>query len=153
MPAHVLGWSPPALSVELDGIRDAHRVVFNGDRVWVDGPGFEVELRVVPRFPDAREQVVEGGLTAPMNGTVIALEVPEGERVRKGQTILVIEAMKMEHRVAAPCDGVVEKLLTQPGAVVAAGQVVAIVARADGDSDEAVPDQAVPDETAPEAGA
>jgi propionyl-CoA carboxylase alpha chain len=45
----------------------------------------------------------------------------------------VIEAMKMEHRVTAPFDGVVEKLLTQPGAVVASGQVVAIVARAAGD--------------------
>jgi acetyl/propionyl-CoA carboxylase alpha subunit len=148
MPAQVLGWSPPTLSVELDGIRDAHRVVFDGDRVWVDGPGFEVDLRVIPRFPDAPEQAVEGGLTAPMNGTVIALEVPEGERVRKGQAILVIEAMKMEHRVAAPCDGVVGKLLTQPGAVVATGQVVAIVAPAAADCDEAVPD-----ETGPEAGA
>jgi propionyl-CoA carboxylase alpha chain len=133
MRAHVHGWSPPTLTLELDGVRDSHHVVFDGDRVWVDGPGFEVELRVVPRFPGRGEEAVEGGLTAPMNGTVIALEAPEGERVGKGQTIIVIEAMKMEHRVTAPFDGVVEKLLTQPGAVVASGQVVAIVARAAGD--------------------
>lgn len=64
-----------------------------------------------------------------MNGTVVALEAPEGEQVRKGQAIIVIEAMKMEHRVVAPYDGVVDKLLTQPGAVVATRQVVAIVAQ------------------------
>jgi acetyl/propionyl-CoA carboxylase alpha subunit len=136
MRARLHGWSPPTLSVELDGVRDACGVVFDGDRVWVDGPGFDVELRVVPRFPDRQEQAVEGGLTAPMNGTVIALDAPEGERVRKGQAIIVIEAMKMEHRVVAPYEGVVEKLLTQPGAVVATGQVVAIVAQAVGDGDE-----------------
>jgi propionyl-CoA carboxylase alpha chain len=140
--AHVHGWSPPTLTVELDGVRDSHHVVFDGDRVWVDGPGFEVELRVVPRFPGPGEEAVEGGLTAPMNGTVIALEAPEGERVGKGQTIIVIEAMKMEHRVTAPFDGVVEKLLTQPGAVVATGQVVAIVAKAVGDGDEVGPGNA-----------
>jgi propionyl-CoA carboxylase alpha chain len=142
MRAHVHGWSPPTLTVELDGVRDSHHVVFDGDRVWVDGPGFEVELRVVPRFPGPWEEAVEGGLTAPMNGTVIALEAPEGERVGKGQTIIVIEAMKMEHRVTAPFDGVVEKLLTQPGAVVATGQVVAIVAKAVGDGDEVGPGNA-----------
>jgi propionyl-CoA carboxylase alpha chain len=130
MRAHLHGWSPPALSVELDGVRDTHHVVFSGDRVWVDGPGFDVELREVPRFPDQREELVEGGLTAPMNGTVITVEAREGERVGKGQTIIVVEAMKMEHRVAAPQAGIVEKLLTQPGAIVATGQVVAIVSPA-----------------------
>jgi propionyl-CoA carboxylase alpha chain len=133
MHARVHGWSPPSLSVELDGVRETHSVVFGAGRVWVGGPGFEVEFAVVPRFPDRGEQAVEGGLTAPMNGTVAALEVSPGERVRKGQAIVVIEAMKMEHRVTAPCDGVVDQVLIRPGAVVAAGQVVAIVTPAAAD--------------------
>jgi propionyl-CoA carboxylase alpha chain len=130
--AAVRSWSAPVLSVELNEVLDAHSVVSDGNRVWVGGPGFEVEFRMVPRFPNRTEQAVEGGLTAPMNGTVAALEVREGERVRTGQAIVVIEAMKMEHRVAAPYDGVLEKVLTQPGAVVATGQLLAIVTPAAG---------------------
>ena len=59
-----------------------------------------------------------GELTAPMPGQVRAVNVREGEAVTKGQTLLLLEAMKMEIRVQAPRDGVVRKLFVQQGQTV-----------------------------------
>lgn len=65
-----------------------------------------------------------GELTAPMPGQVRAVNVSEGETVTKGQTLLVLEAMKMEIRVQAPRDGVVRKLLINPGQTVEREQML-----------------------------
>jgi 3-methylcrotonyl-CoA carboxylase alpha subunit len=60
-------------------------------------------------------------LAAPMPGKVIALMVQAGTRVRKGQALLVMEAMKMEHTITAPADGLVEKLPFNVGDLVGEG--------------------------------
>lgn len=62
-----------------------------------------------------------GGLTAPMNGTMVALLVDAGHKVSKGDALLVMEAMKMEHTIRAPADGVVEAFYFQPGELVDGG--------------------------------
>jgi 3-methylcrotonyl-CoA carboxylase alpha subunit len=62
-----------------------------------------------------------GGLEAPMPGVVTKVLVAEGEAVRKGQPLVAIEAMKMEHAVRAPRDGRVARVLAQVGAMVAGG--------------------------------
>jgi len=53
---------------------------------------------------------VQGGMSAPMPGTVLEILVKQGQRVREGQTLLVMEAMKMEHRIQAPRAGEVTRL-------------------------------------------
>ena len=64
----------------------------------------------------------EGGrLTAPMPGKVVSFAVKAGDKVSKGQALAVMEAMKMEHTIAAPADGVVEEILYAPGDQVAEG--------------------------------
>ena len=63
-------------------------------------------------------------------GTVWKLEAEPGQRVRAGQTLLVIETMKMETAIIAPADGVLTEWRCQPGRVVKAGQVVALLAEA-----------------------
>jgi 3-methylcrotonyl-CoA carboxylase alpha subunit len=63
-----------------------------------------------------------GDLTAQMPGQVIAVSVSEGDSVQAGQTLIVLEAMKMEIRVTAPADGVVKKVLVAVGDVVERGQ-------------------------------
>ncbi len=65
-----------------------------------------------------------GELTAPMPGQVRAVNVSEGEAVTKGQTLLVLEAMKMEIRVHAPQDGVVKKLSVKQGQTVEREQIL-----------------------------
>lgn len=90
----------------------------------IDG---SVELKALPRFIEPGEEDVAGGAVAPMNGTVLRVLVAEGDAVEAGQTLIVLEAMKMEHRVAAAEDGVVTTLSVQEGDLVDAGQVLAIV--------------------------
>ena len=67
---------------------------------------------------------IAGELTAPMPGQVRAVQVNEGDAVTKGQTLLVLEAMKMEIRIHAPQDGVVKKLLVKQGQTVEREQIL-----------------------------
>jgi propionyl-CoA carboxylase alpha chain len=62
-----------------------------------------------------------------MPGTVVRVSVEAGDRVEAGDTVLVLEAMKMQHTVTAPTGGVVTEIDVRPGAQVAAGEVLAVV--------------------------
>ncbi|WP_130618962.1 acetyl/propionyl/methylcrotonyl-CoA carboxylase subunit alpha [Dyella amyloliquefaciens] len=75
-------------------------------------------------------QVGNGRISAPMNGRVVAVHVTEGEAVAAGQALLVVEAMKMEHSIAAPFAGAVKGLFTQVGAQVAPGGLLMEIAAA-----------------------
>ncbi|MFD8594056.1 acetyl/propionyl/methylcrotonyl-CoA carboxylase subunit alpha [Kitasatospora sp. NPDC059646] len=76
-----------------------------------------------------------GTLTAPMPGTVTVVKVEAGERVRRGQALLVLEAMKMEHVISAPHDGTVEDLRVTAGATVAMDEALVAVAPDDEEAD------------------
>jgi 3-methylcrotonyl-CoA carboxylase alpha subunit len=79
-------------------------------------------LGYAPALSLAGDQSDAGAsLSAPMPGKVIAIMVEAGHRVRKGQALLVMEAMKMEHTLSAPADGVVEKLPFRVGDQVSEG--------------------------------
>ena len=75
-------------------------------------------------------QAGSGRISAPMNGRVVAVHVAEGEAVSAGQVLLVVEAMKMEHSIAAPLAGEVKGLFTQVGAQVAPGGLLMEIAAA-----------------------
>ena len=135
--------------VEHDGVSHAFEVFLAGDRVDVESPLGHLALTVVPRFVDPADQVATGSLLAPMPGSVISVAVAPGASVTAGQPVLVLEAMKMQHTVSAPHDGVVTDLPVGIGDQVAAGAVLAVVQqdhdleqeapvddRAEGDSNE-----------------
>lgn len=84
-------------------------------------------LTRAPRFALPEEEIEEGSCVSPMSGTVLRQLVQQGDTVTAGQTLLVLEAMKMEHRVTAPTDGTVTTLHVQEGDVVDSGVVLAIV--------------------------
>ena len=69
----------------------------------------------------------DGEIEAPMPGRVTAVEVSQGDKVAKGQRLLTLEAMKMEHALTAPFDGTVTELNASPGAQVTEGQILAKV--------------------------
>jgi len=111
----------------VDGVRRTLAVHRVGDDVFVDGPGGSTTFTEVPRFPAPGSQAGEGSLLAPMPGTVVRVAVAEGDAVTVGHTVLVLEAMKMEHVIAAPTDGVVSKLHAVAGDTVDTGAVLAVV--------------------------
>jgi acetyl-CoA/propionyl-CoA carboxylase biotin carboxyl carrier protein len=113
----------------------------------VDGRRYEVTMRV-PAPPHAelarrrRERKADSGthahardaVVSPMQGTVLAVEVSEGDEVTPGQVLCVVEAMKMENELTAHRAGVVTGLSVAPGEAVATGQVVCVV-RQEGDAE------------------
>ena len=98
-------------------------VVFRqGEVAHVFAAAGATQITVVDMLAHAGHGPTEGGrLTAPMPGKVVSFGVKAGDKVIKGQPLAVMEAMKMEHTIAAPADGVVEELLYAPGDQVAEG--------------------------------
>lgn len=120
--AVVHGWSRERVDVEWNGVRTGYRVTRSGDDVHLTAARGTVTARVVPRFePPVRASAADGGLTAPMPGKVLEVGVEPGQRVEVGQVLMVLEAMKMEHRVQAPADGTVTAVLVAAGDQVATG--------------------------------
>ena len=70
---------------------------------------------------------IDGTVIAPMPGTVISIAVTDGDSVSKGQTLLILEAMKMENEIMAPCDGTVQEVKISQGASVNAGDILVVV--------------------------
>jgi propionyl-CoA carboxylase alpha chain len=122
---------PSEVVFELDGVRLAFAVSVVEGVSYVDSPRGSVALAEVARFPEPALAVAPGSLLAPMPGTVVRLHVDSGAQVTAGQPLLVLEAMKMEHPVAAPHHGVVTALLVAEGSQVEAGAVLAVVSPGD----------------------
>ena len=70
-----------------------------------------VSFEILPRFEPPALQIAEGSLVAPMPGVVLEIKVSSGDSVSAGDTLLTIEAMKMEHHVKAPYEGTVAEIL------------------------------------------
>lgn len=92
-----------------------------------DNMTFSFETQKVKKSSSAGE----GSLVAPMPGKIFKVEVKVGQKVSQGQTLLIMEAMKMEHPIKAPYDGVVEKILFNAGTQVDGGAQLIEVAKED----------------------
>jgi acetyl-CoA/propionyl-CoA carboxylase biotin carboxyl carrier protein len=114
------------LAVTIDGLRTDYLVAAVGGQVWLAGAGrvaLVEEVREAPVRPDD-EHSGDAELTSPMPGAVVAVGVADGDRVEAGTVVVTVEAMKMEHALAAPVDGVVE-VIVSAGEQVKVGQVLA----------------------------
>jgi len=118
---------PSVVSLDVAGVQRTFTVHVDGAAVDVESPLGHVALRRTPRFVDPADQVVAGSLLAPMPGSVIAVRAAMGDAVTEGQPILVMEAMKMQHTIAAPYAGTVTELSAAEGQQVEAGTVLAVV--------------------------
>jgi propionyl-CoA carboxylase alpha chain len=122
--ARVHRWMPDTLDVDVDGRRWTPQVSRQGDRVFVQARCGTIELALVHRFRVPGDDVESGGMVAPMPGRVIDVRCAPSDRVTRGQTLVVLEAMKMEHHVAAPFDGVVVEVRVQVGDQVTNGALL-----------------------------
>ena len=109
----------------------AHRVyvVRDGNRVMAQVDGRDYNLTVVGRAASgaSSEHAADGGLEAPMPGRVTRVAVSVGDKVKKGQELIVVEAMKMENALTAPDDGVVASLTVKVGDMVAPGSALVVI--------------------------
>ena len=126
--------APPAeefdaeLDVETSGMRGLWQVSRRGHNWYVTGPlTGSATLRERSRFPDPDAEAVEGGLVAPMPGKVLIVDVQAGDRVRAGQVLVVMEAMKMEHQITAPADGEVAEVRASVGDQVDNGELLVVI--------------------------
>ena len=104
------------IDVRLGEKRQILNVYRNGAAVHIFSAQGATQLATIDALAHAGDNQAEGGrLTAPMPGKVVSFAVKAGDRVRTGQALAVIDAMKMEHTISAPADGVVAELLYAPG--------------------------------------
>ncbi|MFF2949912.1 acetyl/propionyl/methylcrotonyl-CoA carboxylase subunit alpha [Kitasatospora sp. NPDC057965] len=123
----LLDAAPDLVVLREGGVRRAYRVARYGDRVHIDTPAGATALTALPRFAEAPVRTDPGELLAPMPGTVVRTTAAVGDAVTAGQSLLVLEAMKMEHRIAAPADGILVELRAAPGRQVETGTLLAVV--------------------------
>ena len=110
------------IELQFAGQRTRAAVYAQGEVDHVFTPLGATQITAIDLLAHAGEAAAEGGrLTAPMPGKVVSFAVKAGDAVTKGQPLAVMEAMKMEHTIAAPADGVVQELLYAPGDQVAEG--------------------------------
>jgi 3-methylcrotonyl-CoA carboxylase alpha subunit len=128
--------APPRLSAVLDddkvGLGDDDEVAevsgfADDERVVVFREGQAFTFRLSARGSVGAAAASSGTIVAPMPGKITAIEVSQGEKVSKGQLLLTLEAMKMEHGLTAPFDGLVSELNAKEGSQVAEAAVLAKV--------------------------
>ncbi|TAF69089.1 MAG: biotin/lipoyl-binding protein, partial [Curvibacter sp.] len=111
-----------ALDVRLGEQRSLVNVYANGPVAHVFNARGATQIIAIDALAHAGDAQAEGGrLTAPMPGKVVSFAVKAGDAVKKGQALAVMEAMKMEHTIAAPADGTIDELLFAPGDQVTEG--------------------------------
>ena len=124
------------IAMTIDGLRRNCPVAAAADMVWVHVDG---ETYPVRRAPEERRRADAGQdasavITSPMPGSVVAVHVEDGQRADRGAPVLAVEAMKMEHVLKAPIDGVVE-VLVKVGDQVDVDQPLARLRAADGEGE------------------
>ena len=125
--ARILDWSSKGIDLEVNGFRFYSKVTQDDDQLVVHGPWGDALFKLLPRFtlPGLEQQA--GGLVAPMPGKVIDLKVKVGSKVKKGDTLVILEAMKMEHQVKASDDGKVTKVLVKKDDQLENGAVLMVI--------------------------
>ena len=109
--ANIFKWTTTGIDLEVNNTRFFSKVTRKKDDLVVHGPWGDALLKILPRFTLPGSELQAGGLVAPMPGKVIDLKVKVGSKVKKGDTLVILEAMKMEHQVKAIEDGIVTKVL------------------------------------------
>ena len=118
------------VDVAIDGRRVRFDITRQGENWFVHGTDVDMHLVELPRLPLPGTSEIKGGLTAPMPGNVLATHVAAGDDVREGQLLLVLEAMKMQHRVTAPFDGTVKEMPAREGDQVENGALLVLIEEA-----------------------
>ena len=125
--AKVIKWDPSGIDVEIGKTRFFSKITKSDENLVVHGPWGDILFKILPRFKSIGQEAKDGGLIAPMPGKVIDLKVKVGSKINKGDTLVVLEAMKMEHTVKAIEDGVVDELFVSQNDQVENGALLMVI--------------------------
>lgn len=114
-----------------DGRTFAAAVSRDATALWVTAGGGTARVREAVGGRGGGSSADGGGLEAPMPGKVLRITCAPGEVVTKGQTLVIVEAMKMEHAIKAPRDGVVAEVRCEEGVLVGTGQPLIVLTEPD----------------------
>ena len=115
------------IDLVFDGVRVKSRISEDAEFILVHIPSGDVSFEVKPRFSMPGLEVQAGGLVAPMPGKVVDLKVKKGSKVKSGETLVILEAMKMEHSIKASEDGVIADIFIKENDQVENGAVLMVV--------------------------
>ena len=115
------------IDLVFDGVRVKSRISEDAEFILVHIPSGDVSFEVKPRFSMPGLEVQAGGLVAPMPGKVVDLKVKKGSKVKSGETLVILEAMKMEHSIKASEDGVISDIFIKENDQVENGAVLMVV--------------------------
>lgn len=113
--------------LEIDGVRHAVEVAFDGDEAFTSSNGVSLAWTRPPRFADHDADQAGSGPVSPLPGTVIAVHVEAGQAVEDGTLLMVVEAMKMEHKITAHAAAVVIEVRFRAGDRVDAGDLLVVL--------------------------
>ena len=125
--AKIFEWKESGIDLEIDDFRFLSNVTRKDDDLVVHGPWGDILFTKIPRFKSIGQNLTSGGLIAPMPGKVIDLKVKLGSKIKKGQTLVILEAMKMEHSVNAIQDGVIDELFVKKNDQVENGALLMVI--------------------------
>ena len=113
------------ITLVIDGHRQTITAMHHDNHWWIHITGHAYQLQWITPLPlPGRTIVAEGSLRAPMPGQIISIRVEIGQAVNQGDILVIMEAMKMEHRIQAPHDGIVSNIYYQIGDSVQADAVL-----------------------------
>ncbi|MGI8845054.1 MAG: biotin/lipoyl-containing protein, partial [Thermoleophilaceae bacterium] len=129
---HLHADAPDLVDLEVGGVRRRFGIhIEPHGPTHVNSERGQLTLHAQPRHPRVEDAAHAGSLESPMPGSVWKVLVAAGDQVEKGQPLLVIEAMKMEHEIVAPVAGPLEELRVAEGDQVDAGSILAVIGESD----------------------
>ena len=128
----VIDWAEDSVRFTAGGLQQSARYVFAGGQLYLDLAGVSASFTDKLHAPPVAGQGAgEAQLLAPMNGRIVSVLAKAGDKVSRGQRIVILEAMKMQHEIAAQRDGTIDQVAVKEGDQVATRQLlVALAAKA-----------------------
>jgi acyl-CoA carboxylase subunit alpha len=120
----VAGRTPDSITLEIDGVARTYEIAQAGHQVFVHSPNTSTTITRLPRYPRSAAASQRESANSPMPGQVLRILVQEGQQVKTGDSLVVLEAMKMEQTIRTTINGVVQSVLVTAGQVVAPGQML-----------------------------
>ena len=123
----IISFDNEMLECVIDGIRSQYQIYRDEDRLFVFDSLNDIQLKVLPRFVDPNTSSIEGGLLAPMPGKISEVLIKKDQKVKAGQSLMIIEAMKMEQTIKSPNAGKISKIMVKKGQQVENGESLLVI--------------------------